>query len=107
VARSSHGVDQPIVAERGQDLAKAPDVDIHRAILHVDGHPPDPVQDLVATEGPIRVSHEELPEPVLRRSHGDLSALSTHPETGGVQDEATDLDALVLSRRRPTTRHRI
>src|SRR5688572_29590867 len=65
ITRSSHCLDETIVAEVLERLAQAADVDVDRPLLDVDVAAPDAVEQLVTRVHPLRVCHEELEHAVL------------------------------------------
>src|ERR1700736_5598324 len=94
IARSAHGLNETIVAESLKRLAQPPDVNIDRALLHVDISAPDPVEQLVATIDALRVRHKELQHAVFGRPKPYRLSSDQHPMAGLIQRQALDLDAL-------------
>ena len=88
IARTAHGLYQPVVAEVLERLAQPSDVHVDGTLLDVHIAAPDAVEQLLAAVDALRVRHEELEQPVLGRTerHGAFADHDAVP--GAIQRRA-------------------
>src|SRR5271166_1523064 len=65
---------------------------VDRAFLDISVPAPDPIEQLSARKDPLRVGHEEVQQPILGRSQGNLALAGTDAVAGIVELEPLDLD---------------
>src|SRR4029453_11961394 len=82
-------------------LSQRADVDLDDVRVVLVERVPRPLEQLIARQDVIRVSHEDLEHLELLRCQGDLAPAARHPAGGGVELEAGDAEHGALLGRAP------
>src|SRR3954470_13093671 len=107
VSGAADGLDEVVVAAGLEGVAKAPDMDVHRAVLDEDVVAPDVVQDLRASVDAVGMGHEEMEQVELGGPHFERFSIALGFSRRRVKDQPLDLDRFLRQLRRAPAQDRL
>ena len=107
VAAAAHRLDQPVLPERLEREAQAPDVDVDGALLDVDVIAPHLIEQLRARVHALGTREQEAQQPKLGRTERNRPAVDRHAMRRGIELERAGSERFLRRLGRAPPQHRL